>query len=184
MLPVTFWVLGARPTHPVRLQAYMAKQAERWRGQPFPWSPSSRHGNKLYKQWSCVLSSWALILQLIPYGLSCKICTRFCKSYVCHHIVGKFMHVIYEPIILRFTRLVHFPVLLKQHTNGGLVRFQAVPKRYGISTHRIVHRLGLNQSNPRKQSAKKIYFPVIIGMTHWQYFMETLLLVQIDVIYW
>ena len=26
-----FGVLGARPTHPVRLQAYMAKQAERWR---------------------------------------------------------------------------------------------------------------------------------------------------------
>ena len=45
-----FGVLGARPTHPVRLQAYMAKQAERWRGRPFPWSPSSRHGNKLYKQ--------------------------------------------------------------------------------------------------------------------------------------
>ena len=44
-----FGVLGARPTHPVRLQAYMAKQAERWRGRPFPWSPSSRHGNKLYK---------------------------------------------------------------------------------------------------------------------------------------
>ena len=35
--------------HPVPLQAYMAKQAERWRGRPFPWSPSSRHGNKRYK---------------------------------------------------------------------------------------------------------------------------------------
>ena len=42
-----FGVLGARPTHPVRLQAYTATQAERWRGQPFPWSPSFRHGNKL-----------------------------------------------------------------------------------------------------------------------------------------
>ena len=49
-----FGVLGARPTHPVRLQAYMAKQAERRRGRPFPWSPSSRHGNKLYKQTSAL----------------------------------------------------------------------------------------------------------------------------------
>ena len=51
-----FGVLGARPTHPVRLQAYTATQAERWKGQPFPWSPSFRHGNKLYKQ-TIIISS-------------------------------------------------------------------------------------------------------------------------------
>ena len=31
-----FGVLGAWPTHSVRLQAYTATQAEQWRGQLFP----------------------------------------------------------------------------------------------------------------------------------------------------
>ena len=179
-----FGVLWARPTHPVRLQAYMAKQAERWRGQPFPWSPSSRHGNKLYKQWSCVLSSWALILQLISYGSSCKICIRFCNNCVCHHIVGKFMHVIYEPILFRFYPIGTFPSAAETTHERRACAILSCSKKIRHFNASHSSQIGFKSKQPAKAKCQEN----LLSSHYWNDTLSVFhgipTLVQIDVIYW